>query len=250
MLLGIVHKYNHKYPESEAILKEGLALQPAGDYDPKLLYVLGPPLRGLGEVRRGARRPEADPEDVRRRARWRARRARPWWRWTARPTSRAARRPPRWRREPTPPPGGPPPPARPGSSKRWVAPGTISSRFSQRSRARASSVHVDHRLVAPAHDEERGGLDPRQGRPRQVGTPPARHHGAHLGRPVSAAATSAAPPAGAGAEVADGQAAGARDRPAASRWRRRSRSGQQADVEAQVAGPRVDGLLLRRSAGP
>jgi tetratricopeptide (TPR) repeat protein len=40
MLLGIVHKYNHKYPESEAILKEGLALQPTGDYDPKLLYVL------------------------------------------------------------------------------------------------------------------------------------------------------------------------------------------------------------------
>jgi len=40
MLLGIVHKYNHKYPESETILKEGLALQPAGDYDPKLMYVL------------------------------------------------------------------------------------------------------------------------------------------------------------------------------------------------------------------
>jgi len=41
MLLGIVHKYNHKNPEAEAVLKEGLALQPASEYDPKILYVLG-----------------------------------------------------------------------------------------------------------------------------------------------------------------------------------------------------------------
>jgi thioredoxin-like negative regulator of GroEL len=49
MLLGIVHKYNHKYPESEAVLKEGLALQPAGDYDPKILYVLGRLYAGWGK---------------------------------------------------------------------------------------------------------------------------------------------------------------------------------------------------------
>jgi thiol-disulfide isomerase/thioredoxin len=41
MLLGIVHKYNHKNPEAEAVLKEGLALHPASEYDPKILYVLG-----------------------------------------------------------------------------------------------------------------------------------------------------------------------------------------------------------------
>jgi len=49
MLLGIVHKYNHKYPESEAVLKEGLGLQPAGDYDPKILYVLGRVYAGWGK---------------------------------------------------------------------------------------------------------------------------------------------------------------------------------------------------------
>jgi len=49
MLLGIVHKYNHKYPESEAILKEGLTLQPAGDYDPKLMYVLARLYAGWGK---------------------------------------------------------------------------------------------------------------------------------------------------------------------------------------------------------
>jgi tetratricopeptide (TPR) repeat protein len=49
MLLGIVHKYNHKYPESETVLKEGLALQPPGDYDPKILYVLGRLYAGWGK---------------------------------------------------------------------------------------------------------------------------------------------------------------------------------------------------------
>jgi tetratricopeptide (TPR) repeat protein len=48
MLLGIVHKYNHKNPEAESVLKEGLALQPASEYDPKILYVLGRLYAGWG----------------------------------------------------------------------------------------------------------------------------------------------------------------------------------------------------------
>jgi len=48
MLLGIVHKYNHKNPEAETVLKEGLALQPASEYDPKILYVLGRLYAGWG----------------------------------------------------------------------------------------------------------------------------------------------------------------------------------------------------------
>lgn len=41
MLLGIIQKYDEKYAEAERILKEALALRPAGEYDPKILYVLG-----------------------------------------------------------------------------------------------------------------------------------------------------------------------------------------------------------------
>jgi len=48
MLLGIVHKYNHKNPEAESVLKEGLALLPAGEYDPKIMYVLGRLYAGWG----------------------------------------------------------------------------------------------------------------------------------------------------------------------------------------------------------
>jgi tetratricopeptide (TPR) repeat protein len=49
MLLGIVHKYNHKNSDAEAVLKEGLALQPASEYDPKILYVLGRLYAGWGK---------------------------------------------------------------------------------------------------------------------------------------------------------------------------------------------------------
>ena len=49
MLLGIVHKYNHKNDEAETVLKEGLALQPASEYDPKLLYVLARLYAGWGK---------------------------------------------------------------------------------------------------------------------------------------------------------------------------------------------------------
>jgi len=48
MLLGIVHKYNHKNEDAESVLKEGLALQPASEYDPKILYVLGRLYAGWG----------------------------------------------------------------------------------------------------------------------------------------------------------------------------------------------------------
>jgi thioredoxin-like negative regulator of GroEL len=49
MLLGIVHKYNHKNDEAESVLKEGLALQPASEYDPKLMYVLARLYAGWGK---------------------------------------------------------------------------------------------------------------------------------------------------------------------------------------------------------
>jgi thioredoxin-like negative regulator of GroEL len=48
MLLGIVHKYNHKNEDAETVLKEGLALQPASEYDPKILYVLARLYAGWG----------------------------------------------------------------------------------------------------------------------------------------------------------------------------------------------------------
>jgi thioredoxin-like negative regulator of GroEL len=41
MLIGIIQRYDNKLPEAEAVLKEGLALTPATEFDPKMLYVLG-----------------------------------------------------------------------------------------------------------------------------------------------------------------------------------------------------------------
>jgi TolA-binding protein len=41
MLIGIIQRYDNKLPEAEAVLKEGLALVPQTEYDPKMLYVLG-----------------------------------------------------------------------------------------------------------------------------------------------------------------------------------------------------------------
>ncbi len=41
MLIGIIDRYDAKYQRAEAVLKEGLALEPATEYDPKMLYVLG-----------------------------------------------------------------------------------------------------------------------------------------------------------------------------------------------------------------
>lgn len=41
LLLGAIQKSDQRYADAEASLKEGLALGPQSDYDPKLLYVLG-----------------------------------------------------------------------------------------------------------------------------------------------------------------------------------------------------------------
>jgi thiol-disulfide isomerase/thioredoxin len=40
MLIGIIQNYDKKYEEGESILKEGLAIAPATEYDPKMLFVL------------------------------------------------------------------------------------------------------------------------------------------------------------------------------------------------------------------
>jgi thiol-disulfide isomerase/thioredoxin len=41
MLIGIIQRYDNKLREAEMVLKEGLALEPATEYDPKMLYILG-----------------------------------------------------------------------------------------------------------------------------------------------------------------------------------------------------------------
>jgi thiol-disulfide isomerase/thioredoxin len=41
MLIGIIQRYDNKLKEAEVVLKEGLALEPPTEYDPKMLYILG-----------------------------------------------------------------------------------------------------------------------------------------------------------------------------------------------------------------
>jgi thioredoxin-like negative regulator of GroEL len=41
MMLAIIQNYDRKYPEAEALLKEALAIKPAGDDEPRVLFVLG-----------------------------------------------------------------------------------------------------------------------------------------------------------------------------------------------------------------
>ena len=41
MLLSIIQNYDRKYPEAEALLKEGLGITPLGEDEPKLLFILG-----------------------------------------------------------------------------------------------------------------------------------------------------------------------------------------------------------------
>jgi thiol-disulfide isomerase/thioredoxin len=41
LILGIIQRYDRKFAEAETVLKEGLALRPAHDLDPKMMYVLG-----------------------------------------------------------------------------------------------------------------------------------------------------------------------------------------------------------------
>ena len=40
MFIGIIQNYDRKYAEGEAILKEGLGIRPATEYDPKMLFML------------------------------------------------------------------------------------------------------------------------------------------------------------------------------------------------------------------
>jgi thioredoxin-like negative regulator of GroEL len=41
MLIGIIERYDNRFDKAEAVLKEGLALEPATEFDPKMLYILG-----------------------------------------------------------------------------------------------------------------------------------------------------------------------------------------------------------------
>lgn len=50
MLLGIIHHYSRKYADAEAVLKEALALRPAGPYEAQILYVLGRTYKAWGRV--------------------------------------------------------------------------------------------------------------------------------------------------------------------------------------------------------
>jgi thioredoxin-like negative regulator of GroEL len=40
MLLGVMLNYDRKYAESDSLFREALALRPAGEYEPKILYLL------------------------------------------------------------------------------------------------------------------------------------------------------------------------------------------------------------------
>ena len=41
MLLAIIQNYDHQFADAEALLKDGLAIKPTGDDEPKLLFILG-----------------------------------------------------------------------------------------------------------------------------------------------------------------------------------------------------------------
>jgi thiol-disulfide isomerase/thioredoxin len=51
LLLAVILNYDRKYGEAESLLKEALSLQPAADYDPKLLYLLGKTYVSWGKPR-------------------------------------------------------------------------------------------------------------------------------------------------------------------------------------------------------
>ncbi len=50
MLLAIIQNYDRKFGEAESLLKEALALRPAGEDEPKLLFVLGRTYASWGRV--------------------------------------------------------------------------------------------------------------------------------------------------------------------------------------------------------
>ena len=55
MLIGIIERYDAKYQRAEAVLKEGLAMEPATEFDPKMLLRPRPRLRRLEQDGGGAR---------------------------------------------------------------------------------------------------------------------------------------------------------------------------------------------------
>ena len=117
----------------------------------------------------------------------------------------------------------------PGSSNRWLAPGTTARSFSQRSSAWALAVEVQDHLVVPADDEQRGRGHGGEPGPGEVGTAAAGYHGRDAGAGLGGRPQRRRG-AGAGAEVADGGVCRARlaAQPAGHRGQP---PGEQADVE-------------------
>jgi thiol-disulfide isomerase/thioredoxin len=50
MLLGIIQTFDRKFGEAESLLKDALAIRPAGEDEPKLLFVLGRTYASWGKV--------------------------------------------------------------------------------------------------------------------------------------------------------------------------------------------------------
>ena len=93
----------------------------------------------------------------------------------------------------------------PGSSKRWVAPGTTTSSFGQRSRARACRFNSRTSSSRPPTISRVGAMTSGKSSHARSGRPP-RETTASTGSGRRAAATRAAAGAGAGAEVAQPEA--------------------------------------------
>jgi thioredoxin-like negative regulator of GroEL len=50
LLLAMIMDYDRKHADAESLLKEALAVQPAGEYDPKLFYLLGKTYASWGKA--------------------------------------------------------------------------------------------------------------------------------------------------------------------------------------------------------
>ena len=134
----------------------------------------------------------------------------------------------------------------PGSSKRCVAPGTISSFFSQRSCESASLFMRITGVSSPPTMSSVGARTRANADPGEVRPPAARHHCAYDAGPLGGR-NQCRPAAGACAEVTD---------PEITRGRSRSEPvggpdeslGEQGDVEAKLRRSRIDLLFVLASA--